>query len=145
MIDEINEDLKFAMKNKQNAKVTVLRGLKSVIGNAEISKRDKLTNQEIIQLIRKQVSQREDSIKQFIEGGRADLATKEEFEISMLEKYLPDDMSDEALESIIDLILSDYTNPTKKDMGKIIKSVIDSVDGKADNKRISIMVAKKVN
>lgn len=145
MIGKINEDLKFSMKNKETAMVTLLRGLKSVIGNAEILKRDKLTDQEIIQLIRKQVSQREDSAKQFIEGGRPELAAKEEFEILMLEKYLPDDMSDEALESIIDLILSEYTNPSKKDMGKIIKSVIETVSGQADNKRISGMVAKKLS
>jgi uncharacterized protein YqeY len=144
MINELNEDLKFAMKSKQPRMVTVLRSVKSAISNAEIAKRDKLTDLEILQVIRKQVSQREDSIKQFTEGGRQDLALNEELELIILQKYLPTEMSDEGLESIVDLILSDYTTPTKKDMGEIIKGVIDAVNGQADNKRISAMVGKKL-
>jgi uncharacterized protein YqeY len=144
MINEINDDLKYAMKAKDAKLLLVLRGVKNVISNAEIAKKDKLTDPEILQVIRKQVSQREDSMKQFKDGGRLDLALQEELELLILQKYLPVDMDDDTLEAEVELAIKHYETPTKKDMGKIIKDVIAAVHGKADNKRISAMVAKKL-
>lgn len=148
--EQINEDLKQAMRDKDTRKLNVLRGLKSAFTNASLQKgnvSEPLTDSEIIQVIRKQFAQREDSIKQFRESKRNDVVARisiEHEESEILKNYLPKELDDADLEGIIWLVLQEYESPTKKDMGNIIKKVIAVVDGRADNKRISKMIGERL-
>ena len=145
--EKINEDLKQAMRDKDTQKLNVLRGLKSAFTNASLQKgnvNDPLSDIEVIGIVRKQFGQRQDSVKQFIDGQRLDLVAQEEQEMKILKDYLPTELSDGDLAGIVWLAIQEYDNPTKKDMGKIIKKVIDAVDGRADNKRISKMVGERL-
>ena len=146
MNTQIQEDIKQAMRDKNANKLNVLRALKNAISNAALQKGnidEPVSNTEIMALIRKEISKRQDSIQAFIQT-RPDLVDKEQLEIDILTPYLPAEMSDEDLQGIVFLALSEYENPTKKDMGKIIKRVVETVDGRADNKRISAMVGSKL-
>lgn len=148
MKDKIDEDLKQAMRTKDSTKLNVLRGLKSAFTNASLQKgnvSESLSEMEMINIIRKQFSQRQDSIKQFVEGQRFDLVAKEEVELEILKDYLPTELSDDDLNGIVTLAIGEYESPTKKDMGNIIKKVMEVVNGRADNKRISKLVLEKLS
>lgn len=148
MITKIENDFKDAMRNKDSVKLNVLRQLKTAITNARIAKTgntQEFSEAEIIQLIRKQISQRQDSIEQFVNGQRFDLVSKEEVEMEILKDYLPVELNDDDLKGIVWLAIQEYENPTKKDMGNIIKKVISVVDGRADNKRISKLVGEQLS
>lgn len=146
--EQINEDLKQAMRDKNTIKLNVLRALKSAFTNASLQKgnvTEPLTDIEVCNVIRKQYNQRCDSIEQYIKGQRFDLVATEEVEIEMLKDYLPKELDDFELNGIITIALWEYKNPpTKNDMGAIIKRVIEAVDGRADNKRISKLVGERL-
>jgi len=147
MNELIQNDIKKAMLAKQGNVLNVLRALKNEITNASLRKgnvNEPLTDTEILGLVRKEISKRQDSIKAFNEGGRAELAVKEQLEIEVLNQYLPEEMSDANLELLIDFFIQNLGATSKKDMGKIIKAVVESVKGQADNKRISAMVGQKL-
>ena len=148
--EKINFDLKQAMRDKDTRRLNVLRSLKTAFTNASLQKgsiNEVLSETEVIQLVRKQVAQREDSIKQFKESNRDDVIDRiiiEQEESKILQNYLPVELDDEKLGDMISGILAEYESPTKKDMGSIIKKVIERVNGQADNKRVSKMVGERL-
>ena len=147
MIEQLQNDIKKAMLAKQGNVLLVLRALKNEITNAALRKgnvNEPLTDVEVLGLIRKEISKREDSIKIFNEGNRADLAVKEQLEIEVLNQYLPVEMSEGELTMIIDNTINILGATNKRDMGKVIKIVAEQVNGRADNKRISAMVGQKL-
>lgn len=148
MKERLDGDIKKAMFDKDQLRLNVLRGLKNALINASIQKNNTntaLTEAEMVQIVRKQISQRQDSIEQFISGQRIDLVSKEECEMQILKEYLPLEISDGDLEGIVWLAIQEYENPTKKNMGAIIKKVVEIVNGRADNKRISKLVGEKLS
>jgi uncharacterized protein YqeY len=145
MLNKIKEDTVKAMREKSQLDLSVLRMLKSAIENAQIAKKGELSSAEIVGLIRKQITQRQDSADQFRNGGREELANKELAEISVLQGYLPVEWSDEQLETNVQLAIDNLGASGKKDMGRVIKAVAESANGQCDNKRISQIVAKKLN
>lgn len=141
MVTKIQEDIKDAMRSKNTDKLNVLRTLKNEITNTALRKgsvNEVVSELEIMQLIRKEVSKRQDSIKAF--DGRQDLIDKEQAEISILSQYLPVDMSDEDLAKHVSASCEATGATSMKDMGKVIKDVVERVNGQADNKRISLAV-----
>lgn len=147
MITKINDELKQAMRDKNTTKLNVLRSLKTAIMNASLQKgnvNEPLSELEIITIVRKQLSQRQDSITQFITANRVDLIATEEAESKVLEEFLPVELTEFELEALVEnyIIVNDATS--KKDMGKVIKDVVLASNGRADNKRISKMVGDKL-
>lgn len=145
---QINEDIKNAMKSKHQVVVDVLRQVKTAITNVALASGNvgnSLTDNEVVAVIRKQIKQREDSIEQFIKGGRTELADKETFEIAILRKYLPKEMTEDEIENLITQAINDTMAVTKKDMGKAIKKAVELADGRLDNKTISMKIAQKLN
>lgn len=143
MNELIQNDIKKAMLGKQGNVLVVLRALKNEISNASLRKgsiNEALSDLEILGLIRKEISKRQDSIKAFNEGGRADLAIKEQLEIEVLNVYLPVELTDNELEILVNLVITNENATSKKDMGKVIKKVVELAEGRADNKRISSLV-----
>ncbi|MFH1621675.1 MAG: GatB/YqeY domain-containing protein [Candidatus Omnitrophota bacterium] len=143
--DKIMQDFKDAMKNRDSFKQSTLSFLRSQIKNVAIEKkRDKLDDSDVIVIIKKQVKQRMDAIEQFKAGARSDLAEKEQKEIEVLKKYLPQELSREELEKIIDEAIACVGANSVKDMGKVMKEVMIKASGRADNKLLSEIVKTKL-
>jgi uncharacterized protein len=144
--EQISEDYKQAMREKNPIRVSTLSYLRAQIKNVLIDKRvDKLDDPEVITIIKKQVKQREESIKQFGLGGRADLVEKEKAELEVLKGYLPQDLSEETLSGLIEECIKESGANSVKDMGSVMKLVMPRVAGRADNKLVSDLVRKKLS
>ena len=135
--DQINTDIKEAMKAKENAKRDALRLLSSAFKQIEVDERKDLTDDDVIKIIQKQIKQRNDSITQYQTAGRDDLIEKELSEISFYEPYLPKQLSDEELTTAIKAIITQVEATTMKDIGKVMGIASKELAGKVDGKRIN--------
>jgi uncharacterized protein YqeY len=143
ILEKIEKDFKEALAKKEKEKISVLKLLKSAIHNYEIELRatnKKLTEDEIIKIIKKEAKKREEAMK-FYEGKRDDLFEKEKKELEILKKYLPEEISDDELIKIIrrKIDLFGLTN-----FGKIMGEVMKEVGNKADGKRVAELVKKEL-
>ena len=137
-LEKIDSDLHNAMKARDEVIVSTLRMLKAAIKNKEIEKKvNALTEQDLLEVIQKQVKQRKDSIADFEKASRIDLATKEKSEITVLERYLPKALSDTELKALIQKAIQSVGAKTKADMGKVMKEVMRAVAGRADGKQVN--------
>lgn len=146
LLEKINSDLKKSMQEKDELAVSVLRLLISSIRNKEISLRSgsqvDLKDEQVAEVIKAEIKKRNDSIDIYRQGGREDLAGKEEKEKIILEKYLPPQMSDEELEKIVAEIVASAGEVSEKDFGRIMGQVIAKTKGQADGNRINVIVRK---
>jgi len=138
--ERLKNDLKEAMKSKDNFKRDVVRFLMSAIKQVEVDERRELSDEDIQKIIQKSVKQREDAANQYKEGGREDLYEKELKEAEILKSYLPKQLSDEELKAIIKETIKEVGASSMKDMGKVMGAVIKKTVGKADGKRINAIV-----
>ena len=144
--EKIAQDYKKAMLERDSAKSSALSFLRAQIKNVMIDKRvEKVADEDVISVIKKQVKQRQDSIEQFEKGGRTDLANKEKAELILLQSYLPQEMSEEALKNIIQETIKSSGATSAKDMGKVMKDLLPKVAGKADGKRVSDLVKESLS
>ncbi len=133
----INEDIKSAMRAKDEIKLTVLRMAKTAINNAAIAKsKNELADDDELGVMQKQAKQRRESIESFDKGGRPELAAKEKAELAVLEAYLPKQMSDDELRAICQEIIAKTGSQGAADMGKVMKELMPLVKGKADGRRV---------
>ncbi|MBI4372694.1 MAG: GatB/YqeY domain-containing protein [Candidatus Omnitrophica bacterium] len=138
LYEKIDNDLKTAMKEKNEVVTGTLRMLKAAIKNKEIEKKAKnLSEPEVLEMIQKQIKQRRDSIADFEKANRQDLVEKEKSEIAVLEGYLPKQLTDDELKAIIQKSLQSVGAKTKADTGKVMKEVMPQMAGRADGKRVS--------
>ena len=138
---QIAEDYKQAMKSRNAVKVSTLSFLRAQLKNVLIDKRaEQLEDADVVGVIKKQIKQRQDSIEQFEKGGRRDLSEKERQELEILKSYLPAEMSEHELKSLIEEAVKESQAAGIKDMGKIMKVLLPKVAGKADNKIVSDLV-----
>ena len=136
------------MREKNAAKLGVLRMLKAALMNAAIEKsgaQAKLDDAEAVQVIRKQVKQRQDSIESFEKGGRAELAAKEKDELTILQSYLPQAMSAEEISKAVREAIAEVGATSKAQMGGVMKAVQAKVAGRADGKTLSAEVQKQLS
>lgn len=140
----IQQDLIAAMKGKEEMKVSVLRMLKSAIMKFEVSGTEKkeASNEDVLQIIGKEVKQRKDSIDAYEKGGRADLAQKEKEEMALLQAYLPAQMSDEELLAVVQEVVAQTGATSKPEFGKVMGALMGKVKGKADGQRVKAAVEK---
>ncbi|KKR21297.1 MAG: hypothetical protein UT48_C0010G0045 [Parcubacteria group bacterium GW2011_GWE2_39_37] len=140
---KINEDLKQAMRDKNEMKLSVLRMLNSTIKNKMISLRSSeeviFTDEQVMEIIASEVKKRQDAATTYIAGNREDLAKKENEESAILQTYLPQQLSDEELEQAIRQIVSANEG---LDFGKLMGLAMAELKGKADGKRVGEMVKK---
>lgn len=138
--EQLETDLKTAMRARDNETRDAIRYVLAAVKNAEIDKRSELTPDEELKLIRSQVKQRQDSIEQFRSGGREDLAGKEEAQVRILEKYLPQQMDDEELASFVKAGIEESGAEGPKDMGKVMGLLSARAEGRVDGRRLSTAV-----
>ncbi|MFH1878774.1 MAG: GatB/YqeY domain-containing protein [Candidatus Omnitrophota bacterium] len=141
----ISEQLKCALKSRDTVRVSVLRMLISEMKNKKIADIVKeLDDDKIIGIIHKMVRQHKESIEQFKRGNREDLVEKEFEELKILEEFLPEPVTREELEKIVMEAISQAGAVSLKDMGEVMKSVMDKTGGRADGKEISGLVREKL-
>jgi len=136
LLEKIKTDLKTALKEKDKTTISTLRFLLAAIHNKEIElkKRGKLKDEEVIAVIRQQVKQHQESIEAYQKGKREDLVKKEKQELSILRKYLPQELSPEELEKIIKEIIKEIGAKSPADFGKVMGAVMGKVKGRAEGK-----------
>ena len=144
MRNQILEDLKLAMKNQDKERLSVIRMVKGSIQISELNKKHELTDEEVIEVISKEIKSRKDSISEFKKGGREDLVSKTQSEIDILSEYLPKQLTMEELIEIIDKVFEEVKPSSSKDMGRIMKELKPQVNGKADMGLVSKMVKEKI-
>jgi uncharacterized protein YqeY len=143
--EQILEDIKAAMKNKEAERLSAVRFLQAAIKNREIELRpNAITDQDVLGVVRKLAKQRKDSIAEFEKAGRQDLVDKEKFELGVLENYLPQQMAPEAVAKIVDEVIAAQGATMQKQMGAVIKEVMARTAGQADGKLISDLVRGKL-
>jgi len=143
---QIMEELKMAMKSKDTVTLQALRAVKSafLLAKTETGAGDDLTEDQEMKIIQKQVKQRKDSAAIFIDQGRQDLADPELAEIAVLEKFLPEALSEEAIEKVVLETIAKTGAEGMKDMGKVMGMVSKQLAGQADGKTISGIVRKNL-
>ena len=141
---KLQEDLKSSMKNKDTVKKSVITLIRASIKQYEVDNRVELGDDEIVDLIAKQLKQTRDSREEFSKAGREDLVSKAEAEIEVLKEYLPQQLSEEELNKIVISTISEVGATSMKDMKKIMKSIMPKVKGRADGKLINELVKKNL-
>src|SRR5262245_20018998 len=136
LVDRMNDDLKDAMKNRDALKISVLRMTLAEVKNARIDKgKDaSLTEDEVVQVLRRAVKKREEAVEQFRPAGRTDLADKEEQEAAILKAYLPQALDGTALTEAVDAAVRETNAQSLKDLGKVMKALMAAYPGQVDGK-----------
>jgi uncharacterized protein len=139
----IQQEIKAAMLAKDADRLSTLRLLKSALGYVQIEKKvDELSDSDVVTVIQKEAKKRRDSIEQYSNGGRPELAEKEARELAVLETFLPQPLSPEELEQLVRSAIQELGATTKKDMGPVVKAVQAKASGRADGKAISTVVGR---
>ncbi|KQT33256.1 MULTISPECIES: GatB/YqeY domain-containing protein [unclassified Methylophilus] len=137
---QITEDMKTAMRAKDTAKLGVIRLILAAIKQREVDERIEMDDAAVITAIEKMLKQRRDSIAAFESAERHDLADQEKFEVTVLQTYLPAQMSEEEIKAIIAKVVADTGAAGAKDMGKVVGAVKPLVAGKADMAKVSGLI-----
>jgi uncharacterized protein len=143
LIGTIETDLATSMKEGEVARTGVLRLLKNSIKNEQIKAGHDLGEPEVLRVLQREAKQRKDSITQFKDGGRDDLADSEQAELTIIETYLPQQMSEEELSELVDAVIRE-TGATPAQMGVVIGEVMKRTAGKADGAAVSQLVRQKL-
>ncbi|MBU4509910.1 GatB/YqeY domain-containing protein [bacterium] len=138
--ETIFNDMIEALKGKEKLKLSTLRLIRAAIKNAEISKRDKLTEDEVIGIVTNNLKKLEESLDIFIQGQRPELAEKAKKEIEIVKKYLPEQLSEEEVEKIVKDTIMKFGFKGLQDIGPAMKEVMPQLKGKADGKIVNKMV-----
>ena len=142
--EKLMADMKEAMKSKNKVNKDVITMVRAAIKQREVDDRKELNDADVIDIIAKQIKQKKDSIPDFEKGNRQDLIDLTNQEIKILLEYLPPQLSDEELESIVKEAIEQTCAQTKKDMGKLMALIMPKVKGKADGKHVNDIVAKYI-
>ncbi len=141
---QITEDMKSAMRAKDSVRLGAIRLLLSAIKQREVDERIELTDADVIAVIEKMLKQRRDSIAAFESANRVDLADIEKFEVSVLQTYMPKQLSDDELNQIITQVIADSGASGAKDMGKVVGLVKPLVAGVADMGKVSGLIKSRL-
>ncbi len=145
LVEQVDKDLLAAMKAQEALKLSVLRMMKAALQNQQIELGKGLEDAEAHAVLRRLVKQRHESVEQFRQGGREELARKEEAEIKIVESYLPAAASDEEIDAAVAAALAETGATTAQDFGKVMKAVMAKLAGKnADGRRVNERVRAKL-
>ncbi len=142
---QLLQDMKTAMKEKDSIKKNTIQLVRSAILQEEKDNKIELTDEAIIQIISSQVKKRKSSLPDYEKSGRSDLIEALNQEIEILMTYLPEQLTDETLTSIVEDTIKQVDAQSMRDMGKVMSAIIPKVQGKADNKKVSEIVKLKLS
>ena len=142
--DQLDADLKAAMRDKDAVKLSVVRMLKSAIKYREIEVMKPLDDAGVLQVISSEIKRHKDSVEQYRAGNRADLVEKEEAEIAVLQGWLPAQLTEAEVRAKVDAAVQQVGAKGPKDMGAVMKALLPEVQGKADGKLVSELVKARL-
>lgn len=143
--DRLTEDLKLAMRARDQLRMDVIRMIKAAVLNKEVEMKKDLDDAEMSRIMTTMIKQRRESVEQYEKGNRAELAAKERQEISIIESYLPKALSAEELAGIVDTVIRETGAGSAKDMGAVMKAVMARLAGQpVDGKQISDLVRSRL-
>ncbi|MDI3547724.1 MAG: uncharacterized protein PWR10_1376 [Halanaerobiales bacterium] len=143
--ERLLEDMKTAMKNKDKERLSVIRMARASIKNVEIEKRKDLDDQEVIDVLAKEVKQRRDSITEYEKIGKDDAVEKLKREIEILSEYLPKQLTREEVEELIEDVIIKVGASSMADMGKVMGTIMPKIRGKADGRLVNQIVKEKLS
>ncbi|ASK63152.1 hypothetical protein CFK37_13825 [Virgibacillus phasianinus] len=146
LLDQLNADMKQAMRDKDKDKLGVIRMVKASLQNELIKQsKDVLSEDDELTVLSRELKQRKDSLQEFKAAGRDDLVSKLDVEINVLQAYMPKQLSEQELEEIVKRTIQEVNATSKKEMGKVMSAVMPKVKGKADGSSINKLVQKHLN
>ncbi|QTJ56311.1 GatB/YqeY domain-containing protein [Dolosigranulum pigrum] len=145
VLDQLNQDMKVAMKAKDKAKLKTIRMLKASLQNEKLAKQDDLTEQEELDILAREKKQRLDSLQEFKQAGRDDLVDEVEEELAIVAEYLPEPLSDDEVKEIVQSVIDSVDASGMQDMGKVMGAVMPKVKGRADGNFVSEVVKAKLS
>ena len=145
MVEKLDKDMIEAMKNKEKDRLTVIRMVKASLKQEQIDHKKELNDDLLIDVVNRQIKMRKDSISEFEKGNRQDLIEKTQEEIDILMNYLPEQLSSEEVNKIIDDIFAEVNPTGPKDMGKVMQQATAKLKGKADMKEVSTIIRERLN
>ncbi len=146
--EQIQKDMVEAMRSRDELRLSTLRMVKAALTNKEKDKRSPLDEKEAQQVLATLIKQRKDSIEQFQEGGRQELADKEPAEIKLIEAYLPKAMGEEEIAAVVKSTIAEMGSPTMKDMGTVMKNAmarLQETGARVEGKTVSEIVKKQLS
>lgn len=137
LYDDIILDLKKSIKEQDKGRLSVLRGLKSAIKNKQVELREELTDDQIRGVLSSEIKKRKEAIEKFGQGLRQDLVEKEEEELRILSSYLPPQLSTEEIKGVVTQAIEEISASGPKDLGRVMKSVMPKLAGRADGREVN--------
>lgn len=142
---KIFDDMKTAMRNQDKDRLATIRLIQAALKQKEVDERIELTDEHVLAILDKMVKQRRDSVKEFETGGRQDLAEKEKQEITVIQAYLPQQLTQAEIIALIDAAIKNAGATSAKDMGKVMAILKPQVQGRADVGAVSNLVKEKLS
>lgn len=140
LINRLSDEMKQAMKSQDKFKLSVIRMVRSSIKNLEIDKRRDLTEEEVLDVLSREIKQRRDSLQEFEKAGRDDLVENLKAEINILTEYLPEQLTEEEIKEIVQQTIQEVEASSKADMGKVMGALMPKVKGRSDGKVVNQIV-----
>ncbi|MCM2677856.1 GatB/YqeY domain-containing protein [Alkalicoccobacillus plakortidis] len=145
LLDWLNQDMKLAMKSKNKLELSVIRMVKASIQNEQIKLGHDLSEEDSLTVLNRELKQRKDSLHEFEQAGREDLAIRQREEIAILHKYLPEQLTEEEVRQIVTETIAETGASQKSDMGKVMGAIMPKVKGKADGSVINRLVLESLS
>jgi uncharacterized protein YqeY len=142
--DTIAEEMRAAMKAREQTRVSTLRMLMAAMKNTQVEKGHELSDDEVVEVVAREAKRRRESMEAFEKGGRAELVEKEKAELAVLEAYLPEQLSDADLAGLVDEAIAETGASSPKEMGAVMKVVMGKVKGRADGAAVSAIVRARL-
>jgi len=142
--ERLNDDMKQAMKSQDKFKLSVIRMVRAAIKNIEIDQRKTLDDNEVLDVLAREIKQRRDSLHEFEKAGRGDLADSVKAELVILTDYMPQQLSEEEVKAIVLQTIQEVGASSKADMGKVMGALMPKVKGRADGKLINQLVQQSL-
>lgn len=140
--ERLNEDMKSMMKSGDKFSLSVVRMLRSAVKNVEINERRTLADDEVTEILTREVKQRRDALQEFEKAGRQDLVDQAKAEIEVIQRYLPQPLSEEELTRIVQETVNEIGATSKAEMGKVMSALMPKVKGRADGKQVNAAVSR---
>jgi uncharacterized protein YqeY len=149
MKEQLSEDLKAAMRARDAVRLRTIRSLRAALLEKEIEEREggeaELTEQQELAVLHKQAKQRRDAMEQYEAAGREDLAEKEREELAIIKTYLPEQLDDDGIRSVVNEIIEETGASSMKDMGRVMGPAMQRLRGRADGRRVNEIVRERLS
>ncbi len=145
LVEKVNSDVITAMKNKDKIRLDTLRMLKSALQMEKITKKHDLSDEEVIQVTKKQVKTRKESIEEYVRYGKDDLVENLNQEIAILSVYLPEELTEDEINKELDIIFAELKPESVKDLGVVMKTASAKLGTKADMKLVSSKIRERLS